>query len=61
VVESAAVALDDQVSLQIAVTLAVLFVFYRYLVRATFIGATLNGRRYPRSLPIEAAQPSEAT
>jgi len=47
--------------LQIAVTLAVLFVFYRYLVRATFIGATLNGRRYPRSLPVGAAQPSEAT
>ena len=25
----------------------VLFVSYRYLVRSTFIGATLNGRRYP--------------
>jgi len=47
--------------LQIAATLAVLFVFYRYLVRSTFIGATLNGRRYPRSLPVGAAQPSEAT
>jgi glucans biosynthesis protein C len=46
--------------LQIAATLAVLFVSYRYLVRSTFIGATLNGRRYPRSLPV-AAQPTEAT
>jgi glucan biosynthesis protein C len=46
--------------LQIAATLAVLFVAYRYLVRSTFIGATLNGRRYARSLP--AAPPvTEAT
>jgi peptidoglycan/LPS O-acetylase OafA/YrhL len=29
-------------------SLTVLFVSYRYLVRATFIGAILNGRRYPR-------------
>ncbi len=36
--------------LQIAATLAVLFLAYRYLVRSTFIGATLNGRRYPRRL-----------
>ena len=36
--------------LQIAATLVVLFVSYRYLVRSTFIGATLNGRRYPRRL-----------
>ena len=28
---------------------AVLFVSYRYLVRSTFIGQMLNGRRYPRS------------
>ena len=31
--------------LQIAATLAVLLLSYRYLVRGTFIGATLNGRR----------------
>jgi peptidoglycan/LPS O-acetylase OafA/YrhL len=30
-------------------SLAVLFVSYHYLVRATFIGSILNGRRYPRS------------
>jgi glucans biosynthesis protein C len=34
--------------LQVGATLVVLFVSYRYLVRSTFIGATLNGRRYPR-------------
>ena len=46
--------------LQIAATLVVLLVSYRYLVRSTFIGATLNGRRYPRSLPAGAPQPTEA-
>ena len=35
--------------LQIAATIGVLLVSYRYLVRSTFIGATLNGRRYPRT------------
>ena len=34
--------------LQIAATLGVLLLSYRYLVRSTFIGAMLNGRRYPR-------------
>jgi ABC-type multidrug transport system ATPase subunit len=32
----------------IAVTLSVLLVSYHYLVRPTFIGAILNGRKYPR-------------
>ena len=35
--------------LQIAATIGVLLLSYRYLVRSTFIGATLNGRRYLRS------------
>jgi hypothetical protein len=47
--------------MQIAATLAVLFVSYRYLVRSTFIGATLNGRRYPRSLPAAVPRPIEST
>jgi glucan biosynthesis protein C len=34
--------------LEVGATLVVLLVSYRYLVRSTFIGATLNGRRYPR-------------
>jgi peptidoglycan/LPS O-acetylase OafA/YrhL len=36
-------------------SLAVLFASYHYLVRATFIGGILNGRRYPRSLTNSAA------
>jgi ABC-type multidrug transport system ATPase subunit/peptidoglycan/LPS O-acetylase OafA/YrhL len=35
--------------LVLAASFAVLFVSYRYLVRSTFIGQMLNGRRYPRS------------
>jgi ABC-type multidrug transport system ATPase subunit/peptidoglycan/LPS O-acetylase OafA/YrhL len=31
-----------------AASLAILFTSYRYLVRSTFIGQVLNGRRYPR-------------
>ena len=37
--------------IQIAATLVVLLVSYRYVVRSTFIGAILNGRRYPRGIP----------
>ena len=44
--------------LQIAATLAVLFLSYRYLVRSTFIGATLNGRRYPRSIASPTSRPT---
>jgi hypothetical protein len=44
--------------LQVAGTLAVLFVSYRYLVRPTFIGAILNGRRYPRGVPVRAPEPA---
>ena len=32
----------------IAITVALLLVSYHYLVRSTFIGVFLNGRRYPR-------------
>ena len=32
----------------LVVGLAVLFATYHYLVRATFVGQFLNGRRYPR-------------
>jgi glucan biosynthesis protein C len=32
----------------VAITLTVLLVSYHYLVRSTFIGALLNGRKYPR-------------
>lgn len=35
----------------LAVATPVLFLSYHYLVRSTFIGVQLNGRRYPRSRP----------
>jgi fucose 4-O-acetylase-like acetyltransferase len=38
-------------AITLAVTTAATLVSYHYLVRATAIGALLNGRRYPRSLP----------
>jgi peptidoglycan/LPS O-acetylase OafA/YrhL len=39
----------------LAASLVVLFVSYNYLVRATFIGAILSGRRYPRWREMPAA------
>jgi hypothetical protein len=47
--------------LQIAATLGVLLLSYRYLVRSTFIGAMLNGRRYPRDRAIAGPRPHAAT
>ena len=47
-------------SIEIAATLVVLFVSYRYLVRQTFIGAILNGRRYPRGIPARASVPASS-
>ena len=34
--------------LVVVVSMAVLFASYHYMVRSTFIGKFLNGRRYPR-------------
>jgi peptidoglycan/LPS O-acetylase OafA/YrhL len=36
-------------ALVLVATVAVLLALYRYLVRPSFIGAALNGRRYPRT------------
>ena len=41
----------------LSITLAALFASYHYLVRPTFIGEILNGRKYPRSL--RAGHPPE--
>jgi glucan biosynthesis protein C len=46
--------------LSIAGTVVVLLVSYRYLVRYTFIGSILNGRRQRRSDAARQAQPSAA-
>jgi glucan biosynthesis protein C len=39
-----------KMSLALAATIAVLLPLYRYGVRPTFVGAVLNGRRYPGAL-----------
>jgi glucans biosynthesis protein C len=44
-----------KVFLVLAATIAVLMPVYRYAVRPTFIGAALNGRRYPLRSPLAAA------
>ena len=47
----------------LAASLAVLFASYHYLVRSTFIGQVLNGRRYPRAVPAaaETSAPTSAS
>ena len=37
-------------TLILAISFPIMFASYHYLVRGTFIGAVLNGRRYPRTL-----------
>ena len=37
----------------LAIAFPLMLTTYRYCVRSTFIGAVLNGRRYPRTLPAE--------
>jgi hypothetical protein len=37
---------------------ALLLASYHYLVRSTFLGKFLNGRKYPRALPVVTATPS---
>jgi peptidoglycan/LPS O-acetylase OafA/YrhL len=41
-------------------SLVVLFASYRYLVRSTFIGQMLNGRRYPRAEPTQECSTATA-
>ena len=51
VVEPLALPPVAKVPIVLAATTLVLLVSYRYAVRPTFIGAVLNGRRYPAAAP----------
>jgi glucan biosynthesis protein C len=44
-------------SLVVSITAVALLASYHYLVRATFIGKFLNGRKFDRALPAPAAVP----
>ena len=46
-------------SLVLGAITVITLVTYHYFVRATFIGAQLNGRRYPRVVPWREAATSE--
>ena len=45
-------------TLALAGVAAITLVTYHYLARSTFVGAMLNGRRYPRSFPWRATGPA---
>ena len=45
----------------LAITAAILLSSYRYLVRATFVGKFLNGRRYPHPVATARMSPDPAT
>ncbi len=45
-----------KLSLVLAITSMLLLTSYHYLVRSTFIGKFLNGRKYPRSLSLPIAE-----
>ncbi len=52
-----------KVPLVLAFSVVILVASYDFLVRSTWVGALLNGRRYPRrlpQLPAEAASPARA-
>lgn len=46
-----------KLSLILAITVVLLFTTYRYLVRTTFMGVFLNGRKYPRYVTTVVAAP----
>lgn len=45
-----------KVPIVLAISVAILVLTYDLLVRPTWIGALLNGRRYPRGLPVEGRE-----
>ena len=50
---------EPKFGLSLAGVAAFTLITYHYLVRATFIGYWLNGRRYPRDLPWRAERAGE--
>jgi peptidoglycan/LPS O-acetylase OafA/YrhL len=46
--------------LTLVIAIPLLLLSYRYCVRSTFIGETLNGRKYPRKLPEAEARTMHA-
>jgi hypothetical protein len=50
--------LSIKFALILAISGLVLLASYHYMVRSTFIGKFLNGRRYERALPMVNATPS---
>jgi glucans biosynthesis protein C len=44
--------------LVLAMTMTLLLASYRYLVRGTFVGKLLNGRKYPRATPATLTAPN---
>jgi peptidoglycan/LPS O-acetylase OafA/YrhL len=42
----------------VVLTTAIALAMYHYLVRSTFVGQFLNGRRYPRGAPLKGAAPA---
>jgi glucans biosynthesis protein C len=50
-----------KLSLVLVLTGAMLLLSYRYLVRATFMGTFLNGRKYPRALAAVTVAPGTTT
>ena len=49
-----------KIPVALAATTAVLFAMYHYGVRSTFIGASLNGRRYPTAPPVPVPAGAQA-
>jgi len=45
-------------ALILAISGVLLIASYHYLVRSTFLGKFLNGRKYPRSLPVMTVAPT---
>ncbi len=52
-----------KIPLVLALSVAILVISYDFLVRPTWVGELLNGRRYPRrsqELPAEGVSPAQA-